>query len=117
MPDRRALLVALGVGVGIAAYTTLWWHWPLAVGGGIALVLAGLTLVGTLAVGRDPTIADAAWRAAAPDLQDPPAEPATHAPPHPTRDESERPPGKPGAVVGAEGSDELAQRSQRAPRK
>lgn len=72
MPDLRAILVSLGVGLGIAAYTTLWWHWPLPVGGGVAIVMGGLALVGTLSFRADPAEADAAWRAAAPEFVDPP---------------------------------------------
>jgi hypothetical protein len=75
MPDLRPFVISLGVGFGIGAYTVLWWHWPLALGGGIGIVLAGLMLLGTIAIGGDPGEADAAWRAAAPDLQEPPADP------------------------------------------
>jgi len=80
VPDLRALLVSLGVGLGIAAYTTLWWHWPLAVGGGVAIVMSGLALVGTVSIGTDPAAADAAWRAAAPEFVDPPEDPLPAAP-------------------------------------
>ena len=80
MPDLRALLVAVGVGAGVAAYTLLWWHWSLAVGLGAAILLGGLTLTGTISAGQDTDVADAAWRAAAPDLQDPPAEPSNEEP-------------------------------------
>lgn len=75
MPDLRALLVALGVGGGIAAYLLLWWHWPLALGAGAGLLLGGLALTGT-SRSMAASEADAAWRAAAPDLQDAPAGPA-----------------------------------------
>ncbi|MES2210321.1 MAG: hypothetical protein V4515_09060 [Chloroflexota bacterium] len=77
MPDLRALLVASGVGIGIALYLTLFWNWPLAVGGGIGIVLGGLALVGSVSIGPDPAEADAAWRAAAPEFSDPPAAPAS----------------------------------------
>lgn len=75
MPDLRAIIVALGVGIGIAAYTILLWHWPLALGGGVGIVLGGLTLVGSVSIGSNPADADAAWRAAAPEFIDPPASP------------------------------------------
>lgn len=76
MPDLRAILVALGVGIGVAVYTTVLWHWQLAIGGGAGIVLGGLTLVGSVSIGPDPAEADAAWRAAAPEFVDPPAGPA-----------------------------------------
>lgn len=75
MPDLRTLLMALGVGAGIAAYTTLWWQWPLAFGGGVGIIIGGLTLVGSVSLGPDPEEADAAWRAAAPEFSDPPSVP------------------------------------------
>ena len=75
MPDLRTILVALGVGAGIAAYTILWWHWPIALGGGVGIVLGGLALVGSVSIGPDPAEADAAWRAAAPEFVDSPAVP------------------------------------------
>jgi hypothetical protein len=80
MPDLRAIVIAFGVGFGVGGYFTLWWHWPLAIGGGLGLVLGGLALVGTMSVAKDPTIADDAWKAAAPEFVDPPAEPGSEGP-------------------------------------
>jgi hypothetical protein len=88
VPDVRAILIALSVGGGVGGYLTLWWHWPFAIGWGIGIVLGGLALIGTMSVATDSSIADRAWRAAAPDLQDPPAEPGPDIPirpPEPTR--------------------------------
>ena len=70
MPDRRAITVSLMVGLGIAGFTVLWWHWAPAIGGGLGVLLGGLTLIGTAAVGGSQAAADAAWREAAPDLQE-----------------------------------------------
>ena len=84
MPDVRAIIVALGVGIGLAAYTILLWHWPLALGGGVGIVLGGLTLVGSVSIGAKPTDADAAWRAAAPEFIDPPASPLADETPEPS---------------------------------
>jgi hypothetical protein len=80
VPDIRALLIAAGVGGGVAAYTILWWHWPLAIGIGAAILLGGLALTSTISVRPAGTNADAAWRAAAPDLQEILAEPAADVP-------------------------------------
>jgi hypothetical protein len=71
VPDLRPFAVALFVGLAIAAFTLMWWHWPAAIGIGLGFVLGGLTLVGTISVGGDDAAADAAWRAAAPDLLEP----------------------------------------------
>ncbi|MBI2777620.1 MAG: hypothetical protein HYX57_10225 [Chloroflexi bacterium] len=68
MPGLRGWLIALGVGLGVGAFLVLWWRWPLAIGGGAAILLAGLALVGTTSVGSDGADADAAWRAAAPEF-------------------------------------------------
>ena len=75
MAGVRAVLIALGVGAGVAAYATLWWHWPLTLGAVVGVVLGGLTLTGMVSVGTDPAAADAAWRAAAPDLMEEPSQP------------------------------------------
>lgn len=85
MPDLRAIIVALGVGIGLAAYTILLWHWPLALGGGAGIVLGGLTLVGSVSIGPKPADADAAWRTTAPEFIDPPASPVADGPAEPLR--------------------------------
>lgn len=68
MPGRRALALAVAVGIGIAVYFALWFRWPtflaVAIGATMAVVLV---LIATSLRG-DPSEADAAWRAAAPDL-------------------------------------------------
>jgi hypothetical protein len=86
VPDLRAVLVAVGVGGGVAAYTLLWWHWPIALVIGAAILIGGLALTGTISVRPDGRAADEAWRAAAPDLQPTPDEP-------PDGIEARRPPG------------------------
>jgi hypothetical protein len=80
MPDLRALLIAIGVGGGVAGYTILWWHWPVPIGAGVGILLAGLALTGSISVRAEGSSADAAWRAAAPDLQDAPAGPPADVP-------------------------------------
>lgn len=68
MPDFRGLLISIGVGAVVAAYTIAWWRWSVPAGLAVALLLAGLTLMTSAAFGRDPAAADAAWREASPDL-------------------------------------------------
>ena len=84
MPDLRAIIVALGISIGLAAYTILLWHWPLALGGGVGIVLGGLTLVGSVSIGPSAGDADAAWRTAAPEFIDPPASPISDGPTEPS---------------------------------
>lgn len=71
MPSVRGLLIAIGVGAVVAAYTILWWRWSVPAGLGVAVLLAGLALMTSAAFGRDPAAADAAWRDAAADLVEP----------------------------------------------
>lgn len=96
MPDLRALIVALGVGLGASAYTILWWHWAVIAGAGVGIILGGLAIVGSVSIGPKPADADAAWREAAPEFLDPPAGPADSAPsgdrPDPTPDGDHEPP-------------------------
>lgn len=72
----RGLLISIGVGAGIAAFTLLVWRWPLAMGIAAGILMGGLALTGAISIRPDAAAADAAWRAAAPDLGDPPAEPS-----------------------------------------
>ncbi len=88
MPDRRAVITAVLVGGAIGAYFLLWWRWPLVAAFGIGLVIGGLTLVGTMSVAKDPAIADDAWRAAAPEFIDAPAEPNPDVPIRPPAPDS-----------------------------
>lgn len=71
MPDIRGLLISILVGAIVAMYTILWWRWSVPAGLGVAVLLAGLALMTSAAFGGDPGAADAAWRAAAPDLVEP----------------------------------------------
>lgn len=75
MPDLRPFVVSALAGLGIAAYTILWWHWAVVIGGGVGLIVGSMTLLGTVSLGRDPSVDDSAWRAAAPDLGEVPANP------------------------------------------
>ena len=76
MPDLRALLLAIGVGIGVAILTIVVWRVPLPIGGGAAILLGGLALTSAISIRTDGAAADAAWREAAPDLVDGPAGPA-----------------------------------------
>jgi hypothetical protein len=68
VPSARALAAALLTGTGVALYFALWFRWPtfLAIGAGATLAVVMLLFAASL--GDDPEEADAAWRAAAPDL-------------------------------------------------
>jgi hypothetical protein len=71
MPDLRPFAIALVVGLGIAGYTVLWWHWAPAIGIGLGIIFGGLALASSTSGGGDGAAADAAWRAAASDLLEP----------------------------------------------
>jgi hypothetical protein len=68
VPGVRTVALAGLVGIGVAVYFSLWFRWPtflaIAIGAtvGVVLLLIAASLAG------DPAAADAAWRAAAPDL-------------------------------------------------
>jgi hypothetical protein len=66
--SARALTVAAVAGLGVALYFALWFKWPtfLAIAAGATLAVVMLLFAASL--GDDPQQADAAWRAAAPDL-------------------------------------------------
>jgi hypothetical protein len=68
VPGLRAAGAAVLVGLIAGLYFAVWLHWPtflaVAVGAFMALVL----LMIATSLGEDPAAADAAWRAAAPDL-------------------------------------------------
>src|SRR5687767_13495277 len=68
MPSARALAVAALVGLGAALYFLLWLRWPtfIVIGAGATLTVVMSLFAASLA--QDPEAADAAWRAAAPDL-------------------------------------------------
>lgn len=68
MSESRALAISIGAAALIAAYTIVWWGWPLALGLGTGVLLGGLALMTSVSLGPDPADADAAWRIEAPDL-------------------------------------------------
>jgi predicted MFS family arabinose efflux permease len=68
MPGRRALLLAAAVGVGVGTYFALWFRWPAFLAIAIGATMGVILLLMSASLGDDPTEADAAWRAAAPDL-------------------------------------------------
>lgn len=74
MPDIRALAVAIGAALAISGYTILWWHWSVAIGLGVGILIGASALVTSVSLGADPSEADAAFRAAAPDLVDDPVD-------------------------------------------
>lgn len=74
MPDIRALAIAIGASVAVSGYTILWWHWSVAIGLAVGILIGASALVTSVSLGTDPVEADAAFRAAAPDLVDDPAD-------------------------------------------
>ena len=80
MPGWRALGIAAVVGVGVGGYFQLWIHWPTPFAVAIGATMAITLLLIAASLGEDSAAADAAWRAAAPDLARTPGAPAEHEP-------------------------------------
>ncbi len=76
MPGWRALAIAAVVGLGVGGYVQLWIHWPTPLAVAIGAAMAIILLMIAASLGDDPAAADAAWRAAAPDLVRAPGSPA-----------------------------------------
>jgi hypothetical protein len=68
MPTVRALALAVIVGLGVGLYFALWFRWPAFLSIAIGATLGVVFLLFASSLGPDPQEADAAWRAAAPDL-------------------------------------------------
>jgi hypothetical protein len=68
MPSGRALALAVILGLGAGLYFALWFRWPAFLAIGIGATLGVVMLLFASSLAADPEEADAAWRAAAPDL-------------------------------------------------
>jgi hypothetical protein len=68
MPGARTLLIALAVGVAVGAYLQRAIGWPTFLAVAVGAVMGVFILVLAASFGDDDAAADAAWRAAAPDL-------------------------------------------------
>jgi len=68
VPSARALAIAALTGVGVGLYFEVVQRWPtfLSIAAGATLAIVMMLFAASL--GDDPQAADAAWRAAAPDL-------------------------------------------------
>lgn len=78
MAGGRTILAALAVGIAVGVYLQAWIGWPTFLAVAVGAVMAVLILLVAAALGQDDAAADAAWRAAAPDLagRDPGRNPA-----------------------------------------
>ena len=68
MPSIRTILVALVVGAGFGIYLQALAGWPTFVAVAVGAVMVVFILLVAASLGDDDAAADAAWRAAAPDL-------------------------------------------------
>lgn len=68
MPGGRTIVAALAVGLAVGAYLQAWVGWPTFLAVAVGAVMAVLILLVAAALGQDDAAADAAWRAAAPDI-------------------------------------------------
>jgi hypothetical protein len=78
MPGARTVLVALVVGLAVGAYLQAWVHAPTFLAVAVGAVMVVFILLVAASIGDDDAAADAAWRAAAPDIagRDPGRSPA-----------------------------------------
>ena len=86
MPGWKTLSIAVLSGFALAAFLTLFWRWPPAVGVGVGVLASAVVLLTSVSFGTDPARADAAWREAAPDLVEPRARPLPEPDPGVTMD-------------------------------
>jgi hypothetical protein len=68
MPAGRAIALAVAVGLGVGLYFNLWFGWPTFLSVALGATMAVVLLLVATSLAHDPGEADAAWRAAAPDL-------------------------------------------------
>jgi hypothetical protein len=68
MPGARTILAALAVGVVVGAYLQAVVRWPTFVAVAVGAVMVVFILLVAASFGHDDAAADAAWRAAAPDI-------------------------------------------------
>ncbi len=68
MPSARAQALVVLVGLGAGLYFALWFRWPAFLSIGIGATLGVVMLLFASSLAANPEEADAAWRAAAPDL-------------------------------------------------
>lgn len=68
MPTARAIAVAVAAGLGVGLYFNLWFGWPTFLSVALGATMAVVLLLVSTSLAHDPAEADAAWRAAAPDL-------------------------------------------------
>ena len=80
MSGPRLLAVALGVTVLVGGVFMLWLHAPFVVSILGAAAFGAVFMLVAASLGNDPAAADAAWRAAAPDLSGAPVDPVAPRP-------------------------------------
>jgi len=85
----RTLAIAAISSLGLVLYLVLWFRWPITLSLAAGALMATVVVMTSASLGADPAEADAAWRAAAPDLV-------------------ERPPGF-GGIEPAQGDDPVGQ--------
>jgi hypothetical protein len=68
VPGPKPLAIAAVLGIGVAGYFALWLHWPTFLAVAIGATMAIVLLLFASSLSDDGVEADAAWRAAAPDL-------------------------------------------------
>lgn len=70
LTSLRTLAIAAISSFGLVLYLVLWFRWPITLSLGVGALMAMVVVMTSSSLGADPAKADAAWRAAALDLQD-----------------------------------------------
>jgi hypothetical protein len=69
MPSSlRTVAIAAISSLGLVLYLVLWFRWPVTLSLAAGALMATVVVMTSASLGADPAEADAAWRAAAPDL-------------------------------------------------
>ena len=71
LASLRTFAIAAISSLGLVSYLVVWFHWPITLSLALGALMATVVVMTSASLGSDAEDADAAWRAAAPDLVEP----------------------------------------------